>query len=62
MVLISNSDIERILDCLEIAALHYSSRKGLRNRNHAWAINLLRDKINRKINRQLLKQSRNEQK
>lgn len=48
MVEISNSDIERILNCLDIAIAHYKSLKGLRNSTHAWAIGLLKDKINRK--------------
>ena len=52
MVEISNSDIERILNCLDIAIAHYKSQKGLRNSTHAWAIGLLKDKINRKLNKQ----------
>lgn len=55
MVEISNSDIERILNCLDIAIAHYKSLKGLRNSNHAWAIGLLKDKINRKLSKQQLK-------
>lgn len=49
MVEISNSDIERILCCLDIAETHYRSLPGLRNDNQAREIGLLRDKINRKI-------------
>lgn len=52
---ISNSDIDRILVCLDIAADHYKSLKGLRNQTHAWAIAQLKDKINRKIQKQLSK-------
>ena len=52
MVEISNSDIERILNCLDIAIAHYKSLKGLRNSTHAWAIGLLKDKINRKLSKQ----------
>lgn len=52
MVEISNSDIERILTCLDIAISHYKSQKGLRNSTHAWAIGLLKDKINRKLSKQ----------
>ena len=52
MVEVSNSDMERILSCLDIAIAHYKSLKGLRNSNHAWAINLLKEKINRKLNKQ----------
>lgn len=52
MVEISNSDIDRILVCLDIAAKHYKSMKGLRNSTHAWAIGLLKDKINRKLSKQ----------
>lgn len=52
MVEVSNSDIERILNCLDIAIEHYKSQKGLRNSNHAWAIGLLKDKINRKLSKQ----------
>lgn len=52
MVEISNSDIERILNCLDIAIEHYKSLKGLRNSTHAWAIGLLKDKINRKLSKQ----------
>lgn len=55
MVEISNSDIDRILVCLDIAADHYKSLKGLRNQTHAWAIAQLKDKINRKIQKQLSK-------
>lgn len=55
MVEISNSDTERILDCLDIAIAHFKSLKGLRNSNHAWAIGLLKEKINRKLNKQLSK-------
>lgn len=52
MVEISNSDIERIISCLDIAIEHYKSLKGLRNSNHAWAIAQLKDKINRKLKKQ----------
>lgn len=52
MIEISNSDIERILNCLDIAMVHYKSLKGLRNSTHAWAIGLLKDKINRKLSKQ----------
>lgn len=52
MVEISNSDIERILNCLDIVIAHYKSLKGLRNSTHAWAIGLLKDKINRKLSKQ----------
>lgn len=49
MVEISNYDIERVLQCLDIAIDHYKSLKGLRNSNHAWALSQLKEKINRKI-------------
>lgn len=52
MVEISDADIGRILSCLDIAIAHYKSRKGLRNSTHAWAIGLLKDKINRKLTKQ----------
>lgn len=52
MVEVSNSDMERILSCLDIAEAHYKSLKGLKNRTHAWAIARLRDKIHRKIQKQ----------
>lgn len=52
MVEISNADTDRILTCLDIAISHYRSLKGLRNSNHAWAVALLKEKINRKLNRQ----------
>lgn len=55
MVEISNADIERILSCLDIAIEHYKSLKGLRNSTHAWSIGLLKEKINRKINKQNFK-------
>lgn len=55
MVEISNSDIERILSCLDIAIGHYRSLKGLRNENHAWSIGLIKEKINRKLNKQYSK-------
>ncbi len=49
MVEISNSDIKRILCCLDIAETHYRSLPGLRNDNQAREIGLLKDKINRKL-------------
>lgn len=52
MVEISNTDIERVLSCLDIAIDHYKSLKGLRNNTHAWAIAQLKDKINRKLKKQ----------
>ncbi|MDE6276849.1 MAG: hypothetical protein K2M06_01940 [Muribaculaceae bacterium] len=52
MIEISNADTCRILSCLDIAAEHYKAKKGLRNSNHAWAIALLKDKINRKLKKQ----------
>ena len=52
MVEISNSDIERVLSCLDIAERHYKSMKGLRNNTNAWAIGQFKDKIIRKINKQ----------
>lgn len=52
MVEISNSDIERIMACLDIAINHYKSLKGLRNQNHAWAIGQVKDKISRKLIKQ----------
>lgn len=52
MVEISNSDIVRILSCLDIAISHYKSQRGLRNSSHAWAIGQLKDKINRKLKKQ----------
>ena len=52
MVEISNTDIERILSCLDIAIEQYQSKKGLRNSTHAWAINQLKEKINRKLKKQ----------
>lgn len=55
MIQVSNADIERIIRCMDIAIAHYKSLKGLRNSNHAWAIGLLKDKINRKLNKQQLK-------
>lgn len=60
MVEISNSDIDRILVCLDIAADHYKSMKGLRNQTHAWAIAQLKDKINRKIQKQLSKSNQDD--
>lgn len=60
MVEISNSDIDRILVCLDIAADHYKSLKGLRNQTHAWAIAQLKDKINRKIQKQLSKSNQDD--
>mgnify|MGYP001093976100 FL=1 len=56
MVEISNTDTERILLCLDIAIEHYKSKKGLRNSNHAWAINRLKDKITHKLQKQQTKQ------
>ena len=53
MVEISNTDIERIIACLDIAAEHYNSLSGLRNKTHAWVITQLKEKINRKIKKQL---------
>lgn len=52
MVEISNTDIERVLSCLDIAIDHYKSLKGLRNNTHAGAIAQLKDKINRKLKKQ----------
>lgn len=52
MVEISNSDIERIMSCLDIAIEHYKSLNGLRNSTHSWAIGQLKDKINRKLKKQ----------
>ncbi len=49
MVEISNTDIARIMSCLDIAISHYKSQNGLRNSTHAWAIGQLKDKINRKL-------------
>lgn len=60
MVEISNSDMDRILVCLDIAADHYKSQKGLRNQTHAWAIAQLKDKINRKIQKQLSKSNKDD--
>lgn len=62
MVEISNSDIERILNCLDIAIAHYKSLKGLRNSTHAWAIGLLKDKINRKLSKQHSKSQNHDKK
>lgn len=62
MVEISNSDIDRILVCLDIATEHYKSMKGLRNQTHAWAIGQLKDKINRKLNKQPSKSTNNDKK
>ncbi len=62
MVEISNSDIERILSCLDIAANHYKSLKGLRNSTHAWAIAQLKEKIERKIKKQLSNSSNHDKK
>lgn len=62
MVEISNSDIERILNCLDIAMAHYKSLKGLRNSTHAWAIGLLKEKINRKLSKQQYSKSQNHDK
>lgn len=61
MVEISNSDMSRILDCLDIAAEHYKSQKGLRNQTHAWAIGQLKDKINRKLKKQLSKSTKHDE-
>lgn len=52
MVEISDTDIRRVLACLDIAMAHYRSLPGLRNGTHAWAIDQLRQKINRKISKQ----------
>lgn len=52
MVEISNTDVDRILSCLDIAMAHYKSLNGLRNSNHAWAIGQLKQKINRKLSKQ----------
>ena len=62
MIAISDSDITRILDCLDIAAAHYMSLRGLRNHNHAWAIGQLKNKINRKLKKQLSKSTDNDKK
>lgn len=62
MVEVSNSDMERILSCLDIAEAYYKSLKGLRNSTHAWAIAQLRDKINRKIKKQLSNSSNHDKK
>lgn len=62
MVEVSNSDMERILSCLDIAEAHYKSLKGLRNSTNAWAIAQLRDKINRKIKKQLSNSSNHDKK
>lgn len=55
MIEISNTDTERILSCLDIAISHYRALKGLRNQNHAWAIGQIKEKITRKINKQISK-------
>lgn len=52
MVEISNTDVDRILSCLDIAQEYYKSLKGLRNVNNARMVFLLKNKINRKINKQ----------
>ena len=52
MVEISNTDVERILSCLDIAQEYYKSLKGLRNANNARMVFLLKNKITRKINKQ----------
>lgn len=52
MVEISNTDVDRILSCLDIAQEYYKSLKGLRNVNNARMAFLLKNKINRKINKQ----------
>lgn len=59
MVEISNSDIDRILICLDIATDHYKAQRGLRNQTHAWAIAQLKDKINRKVKNNSQKQKLN---
>ena len=51
MVEISNTDVDRILSCLDIAQEYYKSLKGMRNVNNARMVFLL-NKINRKINKQ----------
>ena len=51
MVEISDSDILRIITCLDIAHDHYASLKGLRNTTHAWSIARLKEKINRKLSK-----------
>lgn len=62
MVEISNTDIGRILSCLDIAEEYYKSLKGLRNNTHAWAIARLKEKINRKIIKQNSKSENHEKK
>lgn len=57
MIEISNADTDRILSCLDIAISHYRSLKGLRNSNHAWAVTQLKEKINRKLDRQKPKEN-----
>lgn len=57
MVEISNSDVDRILACLDIAVAHYKSLKGLRNSTHAWSIDQLKGKINRKLKKRHSKSS-----
>jgi hypothetical protein len=52
MVEISNTDVDRILSCLDIAQEYYKSLKGMRNVNNARMVFLLKNKINRKINKQ----------
>lgn len=60
MVEISNADIDRILLCLDIAIEHYKSKKGLRNSTQAWAINLIKEKINRKLHKQQSNKQKND--
>lgn len=62
MVEISNSDIERILTCLDLAISHYRSVSGLSARNRAWAVGLLKDKINRKLSKQHSKSKNHDKK
>lgn len=62
MIEVSNSDTARILACFDIAIAHYSALRGLRNANHAWAISQLKEKINRKLNKQISKPTNNDKK
>ena len=52
MVEVSNSDMERILSCLDIAIAHYKALSGLRNINQARLTSLLKEKIYRKLKKQ----------
>lgn len=51
MIAISNKDLERILDCLDVAQRHYKSLSDLTSLNKARCISMLRHKINQKLSK-----------